>query len=258
MPNVAQIRRFCGHLWGCFVKAKETDLGAGDWAAFLGPILAILGTWLVPLIPGDWLKVARDFFHQYAWVITWLSVSALVIRGFWHSFVTYDKLSETMKPQFDIQCGPEISGCCVPSQFIDGSHNMFHRMAITATCQQRIHDCRAFITRIEKDGNVKMGTENLAIPFAPGEPETALSVTLIPNVTSYLDVLYTTDKNTVMPRSKLGKEFGWPNAVNPLEIFSEKGEYILTVVLSSQTQSRESKLSFNWTGNWTTASMRLV
>jgi hypothetical protein len=98
------------------------------------------------------------------------------------------------------------------------------------------------------------------LTFAQGEEPDALSKTIRHPVPEYLDVLVVTSRNEIFPGTKPSTKFrGWPFVPRMDEIFSEIGEYVLTVAITGDGVPTETALlKFTWTQNWQTAALTLI
>jgi len=116
--------------------------------------------------------------------------------------------------------------------------------------------CKGFLTRIDSAGEKRWGGESAQLTFAPGEDDDALSKTIYTKVPAFLDVLAITSAGDIHACTK-GRQ--WLYLPRLHEIFSEVGDYVLTVVVTGDAiSSQTSFLRFNWTKNWQTSFLTLL
>jgi hypothetical protein len=166
--------------------------------------------------------------------------------------------------QLQIACDSSVEGCVVEAQWTINHEPLpvkFFRVAVNAVGKdQSIKHCTGFLRRIEKDGKTKWGGNNAQLTFAQGEEPDALSKTIRHPVPEYLDILVVTSRNQISPGTKPSANFrGWPFVPRMDEIFSEIGEYVLTVAITGDgVPTVTALLKFTWTQNWQTAALTLI
>lgn len=182
-----------------------------------------------------------------------LALLFLILRSFKAPVVTKPKSS----PHFKIKCDRNIEGCITTNIWRDVSGNglpvRFLHIAISTDCPS-VANCKAFLTRIEKDGKARwIGQEQLT--FSPSEAADTLAKTLHNKITSFVDVVVITSAKEILVCTKDRQWFHLPRLH---AIFSEYGDYVLTVVVTGDgALSETALLKFNWTGNWQTSWLSL-
>jgi hypothetical protein len=166
-------------------------------------------------------------------------------------------LQESMRRKFKISCHPSISACRVKTHFSSWIQDaVFYRLIVEADCQEPIPACTGYLTKVEKDGKLLMGHENIQLTFSPGDQEDAIYKTLSPKIPAYLDVLLIIQMGQIVFCSK---GYTIPNSLKPSRIFEAHGDYILTIsVTGTSSQTTPAKIRFNWNGNWETSEMELI
>src|SRR6266496_1382445 len=108
--------------------------------------------------------------------------------------------------------------------------------------------------RDQKERSKKWEGDNAKLTFAPGENPDALSKTIHERMPEFLDVLIVTSRNEIFAGTK-GR--GWPYIPPLHEIFSEAGEYLLSVSITGPgIATAAPQLRFTWTKNWETSRLR--
>jgi hypothetical protein len=197
----------------------------------------------------------RWLFVALAFVSLWVFVAAVIKKNL--------ALQEKIRPKLKISCGKNVFGS-VTESIVDLADRgnipfptliRFYRMAVESDGVDAVHDCRALLTQISKNGVKRWGDDNVLLTFAPGEDADATCKTIYDKTTEFLDVLLISEWNKIIPAVK---NRHW--RFTPTErIFSEPGEYILTVVISAQGMATiKVLLTFNWTGVSETAELSLL
>ncbi len=163
------------------------------------------------------------------------------------------------KSKLKIECGPNIEGCVATAMWRDPAGAAmpvrFLRIAVF-TDSPSITGCKGFLTRIESGGKKRWGGESAPLTFAPGEADDALLKTIYSKVPAFLDVLAVTSAGDIHVCTK-GRQ--WLYLPGLHQIFSEVGDYVVTVVVTGDGISSETSfLRFNWTGNWQTSFLTLI
>jgi hypothetical protein len=160
---------------------------------------------------------------------------------------TSDKLS--------IACDPTVEGCIKLNRWEAGPVN-FLRISIKTDSVEPVTNCKAFLTRIEKNEEKKWGDHSPQLTFSEGEDPDALAKTVYNKVPAFIDVLALTSWGEIRPGTK---NRIWPFMPRMHEIFSEVGDYVLTVVITGDgAEPITALLKFNWTRNWQTSWLTLI
>ena len=160
---------------------------------------------------------------------------------------TSDKLS--------IACDPTVEGCIKLNRWEAGPVN-FLRISVKTDSVEPITNCKAFLTRIEKNEEKKWGDHSPQLTFSEGEDPDALAKTVYNKVPAFIDVLALTSWGEIRPGTK---NRIWPFMPRMHEIFSEVGDYVLTVVITGDgAEPITALLKFNWTRNWQTSWLTLI
>jgi hypothetical protein len=170
-------------------------------------------------------------------------------------------LSSPQAPRLRLSCQPNIPGCVKQTRFTgEGLLTNFFRVKVEADGTQSVKNCTAFLTSIEISETIKWGGDSAKLTFAQGEDPEAFSKTVRSKVPEFFDVLAVTSTNKIYPGTYL-HPFGriWPYVPTFSEIFSECGDYLLTVaVTGDEIQTETALLKFAWTRNWQTAELVLI
>lgn len=167
--------------------------------------------------------------------------------------------TSTSDKKLTIRCDANVEGCVTTGMWRGpagaGMPVRFLRVAV-ATDSACVTGCKGFLTRIDSAGQKRWGGESAQLTFAPGEDEDALSKTIYTKVPAFLDVLAITSDGDIHVCTK-GRQ--WLYLPRLHEIFSEVGDYVLTVVLTGDgISSQTSFLRFNWTKNWQISFLTLL
>jgi len=155
-----------------------------------------------------------------------------------------------------ISCDPGINGCVSQVEWSSEVKANYSRIKIEADSDESIPNCTGFLTYIEKDGKRMWGVDNAQLTFALGQERDTLSKTIRPGVPEFLDVLAVSSKNEIYPSTK-GRT--WPYWPKLSKIFSESGDYLLTVLITGNgVPTVTALLEFAWTQNWETAALSLI
>jgi len=163
------------------------------------------------------------------------------------------------EPKFEIACGRNVAGCYRETLFCLGQANTqaaFYRIGVKAKCVEPIEGCFGRIMLITKDEQPKMDAESITVTFTPGCDDDATAKTITNQGLEYLDVLAICQNNQFLLPTP---GFRYPTSLDPQKIFSETGEYLLTVRISGEkTASVRAILKFKWTGEWNNSELELV
>jgi hypothetical protein len=158
--------------------------------------------------------------------------------------------------RFKIACDPSIEGCVRRVSWGKDVWANFLRVKVESGSSASIENCTGFLTRIEKDGRTKWGGENAQLTFAHGKDPDTFAKTIRSKMSEFLDVLVVSSKNEIHPTTK---DRHWRYQPLIREIFSEPGDYVLTVKITGDGVPTETALlKFTWTQNWQTAALTLI
>lgn len=148
----------------------------------------------------------------------------------------------------------EIYGMMQKEKFLSRPAVWF-RMIVNVECPTSIEKCTGYITKIEKKSNPLPIPEKFQVTFCNGSEPDAFAKTISKGVPEYLDILYWEQDVGIRIFSKVQ-----PNSVDMVKLFSEQGEYILTVVVTggSGIAPKEVRMKFNWTGKIDTTELTLI
>jgi hypothetical protein len=198
-------------------------------------------------------------------VIIGLVLLVLIWRGLSSRSEATVKTELSKEPKLTITCGPIVEGSVAQAWWtINGEPTPvnFFRVVVNATEEsQLVKNCTGFLTRIEKDGKTKWGGNNAQLTFAQGEEPDALSKTIRYPVPEYLDVLAVTSRNQIFPGTKPGIGLRlWPFVPALDQIFSQIGDYLLTVVITGDgvVPAVTALLKFTWLEDLETAALTLI
>jgi hypothetical protein len=162
------------------------------------------------------------------------------------------------QPQFKVACGPDVRGSERPARWANGPEGLpvkFLRVAVQVDGKESVINCTGYLTEIRKNHARKWEGDNARLTFAPGEDADALSKTIRDKVPEFLDVLIVTSRNEIFLGTK-GR--GWPYVPRIHEIFSEPGDYLLSVFITGEgVPTATPQLTFTWTQNWETSQLTL-
>ena len=219
------------------------------WPTILRGSVWVITSWWLPLIA------------SMACLLSWRFLAKTSKESKNSSSIAKDQPDQKLQ----IACGPHIEGSVAQAWWTINGEPLpvnFFRVVVNATQDsQLVKNCTGFLTRIEKGRKTKWGGNNAQLTFAPAEKPDALSKTIRYPVAEYLDVLEVTSRNQVFPGTKptIGLRL-WPFVPAMDEIFSELGDYLLSVAITGKgvVPSITTLLKFNWTGNWETSSLSLA
>jgi hypothetical protein len=163
-----------------------------------------------------------------------------------------------------IECDSSVEGCVAEARWTINGKPLrvnFFRIAVNVVGQdQSVRNCTGFLRRIEKNGKTKWGGNNAQLTFAQAEEPDTFSKVIRHSVAEYLDVLAVTSGNQIFPGTKpISGIRGWPFVPGMGEIFSEPGDYLLTVVITGDgVPPITALLKFTWTQDWQTAALTLI
>ena len=161
------------------------------------------------------------------------------------------------QPLFALECGPEVSGSEKPALWANGPEGLpvkFLRVVVHVAGTESVANCTGYLTEIRKNDQKKWEGDNAKLTFAPGEDPDALSKTIHERMPEFLDVLIITSRNEIFAGTK-GR--GWPYIPPLHEIFSEPGDYLLSLSITGPgIATAAPQLTFTWTKNWETSRLR--
>src|SRR5439155_2442244 len=124
----------------------------------------------------------------------------------------------------------------------------FFRLVVSSLTASRIENAKGYLVSIEKDSRVLWDSQEVPLTFAPGENDDALSKTIEDGGKYPLDVVIVLHGDNNLFLGTPGRT--WPHFTSLAEIFSEEGEYVLTIRISAKDcPSILAKMKFAWTGN---------
>jgi len=250
--------------------------------------LAISAVWVVAYVILDWygrLQIARDLFQNQGRVVKmiiailtsqWLPIGLFVAAVAVLAAIRFDLFPSKKKRnngliqpalqsrRLQIACHPSIEGCVAEVLWTINHKPLpvkFFRVAVNAVGEdQSVKNCTGFLRRIEKNGKTKWGGNKAQLTFAQGEEPDALSKIIRHPAPEYLDVLVVTSRNQIFPGTKpITKIRSWPFVPGMDEIFSEPGDYLLTLAITGDgVPAITALLEFTWTQNWQTAALTLI
>jgi hypothetical protein len=208
----------------------------GGWWSLMSGAISIPLAFLAVIFGGK----AGFWFGVLAFVALWV----LAIRLAWRNY-----------PKIRLSCNKDIQGCAVLND--EGNWKLL-RLLVETDCVTEIENCLGHLTKIEKGGVVVFEHESRELPFAPSETEDSLSKMLFQDTPYFLDILAIhTPRNLIFIATK-GKNS--PATDNKKRyIFSEMGEYVLTVSVSGKrVPTQSARLKLDWRGNWDTATIEKI
>jgi hypothetical protein len=181
-------------------------------------------------------------------------LSLLVSVGFLIARIL--ELKEKLRPKLKVSCGPNVDGCHVVTSIGIAPHQkvaLYLRVMVEVDGVGDLEDCTGTLIRIEKGAAAKLGHERLGLTFAAGVEAAATSRRLRNKVPDFLDILMITEDREIVPCTS---GFVCPRSIDLREIFSERGIYILTLILNGKdSPSQEIPLQFHWGGNYAEAAL---
>jgi hypothetical protein len=166
------------------------------------------------------------------------------------------ELEEQSRPGFTIECDSQNNSKCAKETFWANNYAVkFYRALIDVKGNLPIPGCCGFLCRIEKDGKIKWENEDIPLTFSPGEAEDALNKTITKDQKAPLDVLAMDKGGNIFICQKDRSHWPYPQSLQ--SIFSEEGNYVLTIRVSSNgiTSLRE-KLIFYRSKDWETSFLK--
>jgi hypothetical protein len=162
------------------------------------------------------------------------------------------------QPLFALECGPDVPGSEKPALWAGGPEGLpvkFLRVVVHIAGRESVSNCTGYLTEIRKNHEKRWEGDNAKLTFAPGEDPDALSKTIHERVPEFLDVLAITSRNQLFVGTK-GR--GWPYMPRLHDIFSEPGNYLLSICITGDgLPTAAPQLTFTWTQNWETSQLRL-
>lgn len=167
------------------------------------------------------------------------------------------ELEEKLRPRLRASCGVNVPQSIVPAQFNTGVNVKYFRLVLEADGATSVTNCSGCLREIRKDGKVRMGNETLYLKFAHGDnPPYESKKTILAGIPAQLDVVVTVENNSILLPTP---QWIMPTSVGDSgKIFKEIGIYTLIVIVAGDGSSIQTELEFNWTGDWTTADLKLV
>jgi len=201
---------------------------------------------LVAVVTSPWLPLGLFLFGVI--VLLYIYVASLIKAP---------RTPKEPQPLFALECGPEVPGSERPALWANGPEGLpvkFLRVVVHVAGKESIANCTGYLTEIRKTDQKKWEGDNAKLTFAPGEDPDALSKTIHERMPEFLDVLIVTSRNEIFAGTK-GR--GWPYIPPLHEIFSEAGEYLLSVSITGPgIATAAPQLRFTWTRNWETSRLR--
>jgi len=156
---------------------------------------------------------------------------------------------------FALDCGPDVPGSERPARWgPEGLPVKFLRLVVHVAGKESAANCIGYLTEIRKNHDIKWEGDNAKLTFAPGEEPDALSKSIHRNIPEFLDILIITSRNEIFAGTKTRL---WPYVPPLHEIFSDPGEYLLSVCITGRgVQTAAPQLKFTWTQNWKTSQLR--
>lgn len=267
--------RFLRYWWRCVkIALRGTCQFANDWNWLFGtPILAFAIYFLSAGNPemrffenailnvlaaatiAFCITFAIKFFHRL-----FATPSAL----YWESKQEIERLEDQLKPS--IKCHFDIldAGCVRPNttvsalQVVLGAHSttpelresrkrgVYYRIAVEAAGTTIVEKCTGYITLITKNLQPCFVGEKLLLTFAPAEGADSTAKDLRPQIREHLDFMFIGDDNRPVITTK---DFKFPSSINTDELFSERAEYVIHIVISPQNgMPTHYNIRFIWTG----------
>ena len=162
-------------------------------------------------------------------------------------------------PKIEVACDLKFEGCTTSHIWPCAGRGVpvrFWHLAVWTAGSSSIRNCRAFLTRITKNGKkIWNGQEQLT--FSPSQAADSLSKTLHNKVISFVDLIVVrSDTGDIHICNKTRQWFRHPS-LN--QIFAESGEYELIVaVTADDVLTKTCQLKFEKTGNWQTSFLTLT
>jgi hypothetical protein len=175
------------------------------------------------------------------------------------------ELEERIRPKIKCSFSKTIPGCVIPkSRFFgrDGYGNTHElplitllRICVEADCVGSVSECNGKLISIRRGWTTIFKGDNLSLTFAPADRENPQSKEIRDQTPEYLDLLAITHENKIMIATQ---NFVVPTWVDLATMFSEHGEYIFEVVVSSpQTKAVKVNILMRWAGDFQTADFEL-
>jgi hypothetical protein len=176
----------------------------------------------------------------------WIFFSCLAIAVFlaWRD---EHKKAQRLRPR--LQVSIDQSRSIVNGVWNDGRDFVtFLRLVVSSLTASRIEDAKGYLVSIQRDSKILWDSQEVPLTFAPGENADALSKTIEDGGKYPLDVLIVRHGDNEVFMGTPGRT--WPHFTSLDEIFSEKGEYILTLRVSAKDcPSILARMKFLWTKN---------
>jgi hypothetical protein len=159
-----------------------------------------------------------------------------------------EKLRPKLKPSFDVA----DARCKRPNTMIGGRVRCdWYRIKVDAENSTNVRGCQGRLTLIKRGDDVILSGENPVLPFAPGENADSTAKTIHPGIPEFLDFLFITDDNQVVPA--LPRGIG-ASSVNWGALFSQAGVYAMEIAITSNDSVPVPIIiNFDWTLDHNTA-----
>ena len=172
------------------------------------------------------------------------------------------KLEEQCRPKLKVEAGHKVDGSITLHQWQEHHGNVmiplpvcFYRLKVTPTSIGAVTECKAYLTRIDRDGVKRWGGDDAPLTFAPGEAEDALCKTIEDKSEKFIDVLAVTSNGAIHVGTK---NRHWRYLERLHTIFDSPGTYLLTVLVTSpDTVTSRVRLAFEWSGTWNASGWRI-
>jgi len=202
----------------------------------------------------------------------WVVVAAIIlliaaIEGSYRHYMKAAKrieiLEERVRPKLKCSFGQNIPGCFNKDstihiitfrgteQYRESLKSHYCRIKIEANCVGHVQNCSGRLICIKKDGIIIFDRESFHLTFAPAERPNPRFKDVNDKVPEFLDVMALTEENEVLITTP---NFTNPSSFDQNKIFSERGNYLLSIVVSSPvTVSIPIDVGLRWTRDWNTS-----
>jgi uncharacterized membrane protein YhaH (DUF805 family) len=227
IPTIRQIQEgFC-------------DFWRYTWAVLCHYILVVGGVLL-----GAILTLYPNIYQGARVSGWWISGILIFIATFlaWRQqYLDARHLHDIQMPKLEVAYDESKDCKCDMRPPRSGVPFVFLRLLVTTESISEIKNCQGHITRIERD-NQKIWSGMTLLTFAPEEDDDATDKTIRHGYNYHLDVIAIGEIRVLFLGTK-GRH--WPSFFTPVgEIFSQKGDYFLTINVSgaSTTISKRVRL----------------
>ena len=156
-----------------------------------------------------------------------------------------ESLSERLQPRLQVT----VDKKSIADAIWNGDEWMiFLRIVVSSLTERRIQNAKAYLVSIEKESKTLWDNEELPLTFSPGENQDALCKTIEHGGSYPIDVVIVRRGDNALFMGTPGRT--WPHFNSLYDIFSESGDYIISIRVSADDcPSIVARVLFKWGGD---------